>query len=128
MSTTGYVPVRVIKASSPVSIAASTTEIVSDPIRITAEDSLNFLATFVTSAVTGTIDIVMEHSVNGSDWDAVPHPAATITATGRKDFRLNIQATADQPALPLRPLARFKLTTAGGESITLDDLIVSRRI
>jgi len=127
MSTTGYVPVRVIKDNAAQTLGASTTEVVSGPIRITAEDSLHFLAIFKVSAVVGSVDITLEHSIDGSTWDPIAK-TETITGTGRTEFKLMAEVATDQPSLPLRPIARFKLTTIGGESITLDDLIVARRI
>lgn len=127
MSTTGYVPTRVIKAGDPVSLTASQTVVVTDTFRVTAEDSLNFLAIFNVSAVSGTVDITLEHSADGSNWDAIAK-TGTISGTGRTQFSLLATLAGDQASLPLRPLARFKLATGGGESITVTDIVIARRI
>lgn len=127
MSTTGYVSVPIILGQQSQTLGASSSQVVTSTFRIMAEDSLNFLAIFHVSAVVGSVDITLEHSDDGTSWDAVAK-TGSISGTGRTSYSLMAADVAsDRASLPLRGMARFKLTTGGGESITVDAINVMRR-
>lgn len=123
----GYTCKDVILDGDQQAVAASATaQPVSAVFHIFEGDSLHFRADAVVSAVAGTVDFILQHSCDGQNWDNVKTFA--LTATGRIGCTLLVEVAADQTVLPLRPLGRFVATTGVGESLTLDAILLTRRI
>jgi hypothetical protein len=121
MSNGWYTDDQVLVAG--VAIPASQTNApVSKEFKITAGGALNMAVAIVASAVTGTVDLKLQSSVNGQDW--VDAKATTIAAPGVAYIKLLASAAADQPALPLLGKGRIVATTAGGEAITVSSIVV----
>lgn len=103
-------------------VAASlTAEPVSDEFRITAEGSCRIAVAVVASAVTGTVDLILQTNYSG-EW--VTSKATTIAAAGTAYIKMLSEASADQAALPLGVKCRVVATTGVGEAITVSSVKV----
>jgi hypothetical protein len=97
---------------------------VSESFRMSAADSLNFVAR-VTAAdftVGAGITATIEESFDGTNWVATGKSVA-ITAAGIFEMSLN----ADDTEIPLAPQCRVTVVTTAGSAVTITAVHITRR-
>jgi hypothetical protein len=99
--------------------ASLTNSPISQEVPVTAGGSRNMVVAVLATAVTGTVDLMLQTAVSDA-W--VDVKAATISAAGYAYIRVNVQTTADQAVLPLLGKVRVVATTGGGEALTVSNV------
>ena len=108
----------------PVVIGASVTaQVITEAQRATPDDSKNLYVGVNTSAATGTVTIVLQHSLDGGvTWTQAATQAISGTGTTVLTFEY-VPSTND----PLFPLYRVAITTAESSGVTVAHLWLSKR-
>jgi hypothetical protein len=119
----GYVPQKVTLPDLVAAIAQNTTRVVSKVFPITRFGALNCTAAVKLSAYTAGSGVTFKLQGSpdgGTTW--VDVKSATISGTGFTYLYLNCENSTDQAYMPLLPLARLEVITAGGgAAATVDD-------
>jgi hypothetical protein len=125
---TGYKMESVLLRGTAQDVAESSTKTaVSKVFTISAEDSLNMIVELTASAATGTVDVILQDSMDGTTWN--DKKATTIASATTVSIKLTVaDETNDAQYLPLRPLGRVVVTTAGGETITVSEVRRTMRL
>lgn len=107
--------------------ASATKSPVSKNIMVSYCDALNGVVDISVSAATvaDSVDLVLQDSMDGTTWNDVITTA--VTDTGTVTMRWNVQTTADQAFLPMRPQVRIVATTGVGDSITVDSILFATK-
>ncbi len=118
----GYTSESVLLAATAQAVAASQTDqVVSKVFTLSKDDSRYSVFDFNCSGISGTVTAKIQDSHDGSKW--YDSKTATIST---QYTRLDISAddtTNDINYVPLRPLCRLVITTAGASGATVDGLI-----
>lgn len=124
----GYTYKSVLLDGTAQAVAESATDqVISEVFRITAADSLNIVFDIKASAVTGTVTLKLQDSVDGQNW--YDKKTVDVSATTKTTLKLTqVDSTNDAAHLPLRCLGRLVATTAGGEDITISELRKTERL
>lgn len=115
-----WVATEVIKDTAGVSVLTGVADVVSGKFRITAGGSTKMRIDAVVSAVTGTVDIRLEHSSDGITWET----AATNAGVSVTTESILILDTASTTNLPLKHLGRIVVDTTGVGTVTVDSIKV----
>lgn len=126
----GYVVEDVVKNGASVVLGASETDtVVSNTIRMSAEDSkfmLIRLAVDTTTVATG-ITANLQHSWDGgTTWEDLGS-GAQVSITGDGTFQIEHDYAASNNSLAW-PLARVVVSTGAGDAATVDNVYISRRL
>lgn len=128
----GYKSVSMLLAGAAQAVAQSqTNQAVTKSFMMSSEDSLFFLAKIKTSSTTvaAAITAKLQESYDGSTWEDVGSPAnVSITGDGTFEISLNNGVAADAAVLPTWQHCRVVVTTGAGDSVTIDNVWVSRRM
>lgn len=121
---------ELIRGSSVTIGASATNTVVSNVFRITASDSLYFLAKLKSTTTTSTTGITakLQESYDGSTWEDVGNRAqVTITTNGTWEISLIATDSSDAAQLPLWPLGRLVVSTGADDAVTITECWISRR-
>ena len=117
-----YVAPNEIVNGYPKTLGASETNtVISNVVKLENADKTNLAVLVTTTAASGTIEVDLQHSPDGSNaWAAVNTTDCRLSFTSATTQRMfvNSQNTNAKLYLPLFPFVRVVATTAGGESIT----------
>lgn len=101
--------------------ASLTAEPVSREFPVSAGGARMLTVSVTATAVTGTVDLLLQTAMFGSEWITVK--ATTIAAPGTAYINVLDTRAADQATLPLYDKCRVVATTGVGESITVSSVL-----
>jgi hypothetical protein len=123
----GYTSKSVLLRNTAQVVGASATKtVVSSVFPITADDSTHFRADLTASVSSGTCSYMLQTSQDGTTW--VDGKVISIAADGNIAINYLAEVAGDQTYLPLRPLGRFAVTTAGASGVTVDAIRVATKL
>lgn len=117
-----YSAINAVVGGTPVTLGASQTSVaITTPIRIASADRLGIAMTINVTAVTGTIEVDLQHSYDGTTWTNVHTTDArlVVTSTGYQYLFVNTLTTNAKLFMPLLPFIRVVATTVSAETITV---------
>jgi hypothetical protein len=122
----GYTSESVLlQAAAQVLGASVTKQVVSNVFHFSAEDSLYSVFEITSSGRSGTVTAYLQTSLDGTTWS----DTKTVTVNANAVY-LKISAndtTNDIDYVPLRPLGRLAVTTAGASGVSVDNIVRSKR-
>lgn len=120
-----------INSANSLTVGASVTaQAISKEFALHQQQSLNFRADILCSAVTAGagITIKVQHRMEGGQFTdlASANASVAVTANGTASITLNYARTADMADMPLRKQCRLVITTGAGSAITIDKIITQQ--
>ncbi len=136
MSQTGYVHFEARKGSFPIEVAAATTDqVLTKELGITAESSVRFaMSITVSDVVLGAgeeILIELEEAVAEGMWAKVGSPQGGVLINdgdGAYCIKLDEGVALEALVLPLFDCIRVVVTTGATSSLTIDSINITHRI
>lgn len=126
----GYTVENVLKGGAAVTLGASETDtVVSETIRMSAEDSKCMLVRLDTSSSTVATGITanLQHSWDGgTTWEDIGS-GVQVSLTGDATYQMELEHTAANTTLAW-PLCRVVVSSGSGDAITVDAVYVTRRL
>lgn len=125
----GYSMRAVTKNGTAQTVTASQTDVeVSKIFGISDEDSKFLKVVLDISAITGTVDVKLQHSFGKTEtFEDVQGSSAAAAVSGTGNVVLSFDITEDSIDEPLWPMCKVVVTTEGGESITVNRVLTTRR-
>jgi hypothetical protein len=114
---------QLLQATSQAVAASQTNQVVSEVFTLTSADASRFRADLTAESTTGTVTVMLQSSHDGTTWiDGKDVSVADGTVT----VNYLPEVAGDQTYLPLPPLGRFAVTTAGASGTTISAIRVAR--
>jgi hypothetical protein len=92
---------------------------------ISADDADSFRADLTISGHSGTVSAYLQMSHDGTTW--IDGKSVSISGNGNAAIVYNLNVAGDQAYMPLAPICRIAITTAGASGATVDAAWVATR-